>query len=47
MAPGQRAGARLWLKRLAWMVALWVASVAALGLAAFLMRALMRAAGLK
>jgi hypothetical protein len=38
---------RLWLKRLGWLLVLWGASVAALGVAAMLMRMLMRAAGLR
>jgi hypothetical protein len=33
-------------KRLGWMVLIWAASVAALGLAAALMKLLMRAAGM-
>ncbi|WP_395407781.1 DUF2474 domain-containing protein [Pseudoduganella sp. UC29_106] len=33
-------------KRLGWMVLIWAASVAALGVVALLMRLLMRAAGL-
>ncbi|MGO4377638.1 DUF2474 domain-containing protein [Pseudoduganella sp. RAF53_2] len=33
-------------KRLGWMVLIWAASVAALGVVAFLMRLAMRAAGL-
>jgi hypothetical protein len=38
---------RLWLRRIGWMVALWAASVAALGVAAALMRLLMQAIGLR
>ncbi|WLI91595.1 DUF2474 domain-containing protein [Massilia sp. R2A-15] len=38
--------ARLWLRRIGWLVAIWAGSVAALGLAAGLMRLLMRLAGL-
>jgi hypothetical protein len=38
---------RLWLRRIGWMVALWAASVAALGVAAALMRLLMHAIGLR
>ncbi|MGO4154450.1 DUF2474 domain-containing protein [Cupriavidus sp. YAF13] len=37
---------RPWLKRLGWMVLIWVASVAALGVAALLLRLLMRLAGM-
>lgn len=36
----------LWWKRLGWLVVIWSASVTALALAAFLMRLLMRSAGL-
>lgn len=36
----------LWLKRIGWLLAIWSASVAALGVAAWLLRLLMRAAGL-
>ena len=36
----------LWLRRLAWLVAIWAASVAALALVALVMRWLMRAAGM-
>lgn len=35
-----------WWKRLAWFLALWCAGVAALALAAFIIRSVMRAAGL-
>lgn len=38
--------ARKWLERIAWLGALWVAGVAALGLAAWLLRLLMSAVGL-
>jgi len=36
-----------WLVRGAWLLAIWVASVAALALVAALMRLLMRAAGMR
>jgi hypothetical protein len=39
--------APLWLRRVAWLVAIWAASVAALALAAALMRLLMHAAGMR
>lgn len=39
--------ARLWLKRFAWLLAIWSASVAALALAAALMRLLMHGAGMR
>jgi hypothetical protein len=35
-----------WLSRIGWLLAIWAASVAALALAAALMRLLMRAAGM-
>jgi hypothetical protein len=35
-----------WGRRIAWLVGLWVAGVAALGLVALLLRVLMRLAGL-
>jgi len=35
-----------WLQRLAWLVALWFAGVAGLGLVTLMLRAAMRAAGL-
>jgi hypothetical protein len=41
-----RPGLKLWLKRLAWLVAIWIASVAALAIAAYGMRFLMNAIGL-
>jgi hypothetical protein len=37
----------LWLRRLVWMVLLWLAGVAALGLVALLLRLLMHAAGMR
>lgn len=39
--------APLWLRRLAWLVALWLAGVAALALVAWLLRLLMHAAGMR
>ena len=38
---------RLWLGRIAWLVAIWTASVAALAVVAGLMRMLMHAAGMR
>jgi hypothetical protein len=35
-----------WLKRIAWLIAIWSASVAALGVVALLLKALMTAAGM-
>ncbi len=40
-------GARLWLRRVGWLVLLWAASVAALGVVAYALRLLMAAAGLR
>jgi hypothetical protein len=37
----------LWLRRMAWLVALWLGGVAALGVVALLLRVLMHAAGMK
>ncbi|NYT86033.1 DUF2474 family protein [Pollutimonas harenae] len=37
---------RLWAKRLAWMLGIWLASIAALGLAAYLLRLVMNAVGM-
>ncbi|MES2756689.1 MAG: DUF2474 family protein [Pseudomonadota bacterium] len=39
--------ARRWLSRFGWLLAIWAASVAALALAAWLMRLLMRAVGMQ
>jgi len=39
-------GWRVWLKRLAWLAGIWLASVAALGVVAYGLRLLMRAAGM-
>lgn len=39
------ANAKLWLRRIGWLVLIWSASVAALGVAAFGLRLLMSAAG--
>jgi hypothetical protein len=36
----------MWVRRVAWLVAIWSASVLALGIAALAMRGLMRLAGL-
>jgi hypothetical protein len=43
-----RSGAlhRRWLRRVAWLSALWIAGVASISLVTLLLRALMRAAGL-
>ncbi|PNG25726.1 DUF2474 domain-containing protein [Methylocella silvestris] len=38
---------KLWLRRVGWLVLIWSASVAALGVVALLLRALMSAAGLR
>jgi len=42
----QPTGARLWLTRAAWLLAIWGCSVAALGIAAWLMKLVMRVAGM-
>lgn len=39
-------GRRLWLRRVSWLVGIWVLSVAALGLAAMGMKLAMRLMGL-
>ena len=41
-----RAGSRKWLRRLGWLAALWLATVAALYLVALVLRILMGAVGL-
>ncbi|WP_454726052.1 MULTISPECIES: DUF2474 family protein [Cupriavidus] len=40
------AAPRGWLARVGWLLAIWVGSVAALGVAALLLRGLMRLAGM-
>jgi len=37
----------LWMRRLGWMLGLWLLGVAALGAVAWLLRVLMHAAGMK
>jgi hypothetical protein len=37
----------LWMRRLGWMIGLWLLGVAALALVAWLLRVLMHAAGMK
>lgn len=37
----------LWIRRLGWMLGLWLLGVAALGAVAWLLRVLMHAAGMK
>ena len=44
--PAADSGSTRWGRRLAWLVGLWVAGVAVLGLAAWLLKAFMRWAGL-
>lgn len=41
-----RATVRDWLRRLGWLAAIWVASVAVLGLAAWALRLLMQSVGM-
>jgi hypothetical protein len=47
MAAGPSIERLPWLRRLGWLVLIWAASVAALGLVATLLRILMSLAGLK
>jgi hypothetical protein len=44
--PRDRLGKRVWMWRVAWLVGIWAASVAALAVAAWMMRAVMRFAGM-
>lgn len=48
--PGAReasgAPGRIWLRRVAWLLAFWIAGVAALGLLAWGLKSVMRLAGL-
>ena len=39
--------APLWLRRVGWLVALWLAGVAALGVVAWVLRVAMHAAGMR
>jgi hypothetical protein len=41
------AAARLWLRRLGWMAALWTGGVAALAVVAWVLRMLMHVAGMR
>jgi len=41
-----RATVRRWLQRVAWLLAIWVASVAVLGAAAWALRLLMKSVGM-
>ena len=41
-----RSGARVWCKRIGWLVAIWMLSVAALGIVALALKGIMRLAGL-
>lgn len=45
-SQSQRRFSRRWIARLAWLCLLWVAGVAVMGAVAWLLRGLMRAAGL-
>lgn len=40
-------GGHLWLRRIGWLVVLWAAGVAALGIVALALRLVMQAAGLR
>lgn len=46
MAGQPRGSGEPWLKRLAWLVSIWCASVLALGIVAYAIRVLMQAVGL-
>lgn len=46
MANIARRGPRLWIKRIGWLLGIWVCSVAALGAAAYLLRLVMNAVGM-
>ena len=43
---GRTAGAQRWLRRIGWLVVIWAASVACLAVAAWLLKGVMRLAGL-
>jgi uncharacterized membrane protein len=43
----QGAGRRLWARRVGWLLILWVGGVASLAVIAFLMRMIMRMAGMR
>lgn len=43
---GQRVSRSEWLRRVGWLVAIWAASIAALGVVALLFRLAMNAAGM-
>jgi hypothetical protein len=40
-------GARIWIRRLGWMIAIWAMGVAALSIVATILHFLMRAAGMR
>ncbi|NYT57724.1 DUF2474 family protein [Alcaligenaceae bacterium] len=42
----QTAPKRLWIRRLAWLLGIWAASIAVLALAAYLLRLVMNAVGM-
>lgn len=44
--PREPAKERAWWRKLAWLIAIWAASVLALGAVAWLMRVVMRAVGM-
>ena len=46
-AGAGKPGLRGWLARIGWLVAIWVASVGALAVAAWAMKGLMHAAGMR
>jgi hypothetical protein len=42
----RRSGARLWARRIGWLVTIWILSVGALALASLALKAVMRLAGM-
>ena len=46
MASPPRSGQHLWVRRLGWLVLIWMLSVIALGVVAALLRVLMKVVGL-
>lgn len=46
-APAARPGRREWLRRIAWMAALWAGGVATLAAVAYLLRVIMHALGMR
>jgi hypothetical protein len=44
---GEQRPPRLWLRRIGWMVLLWLGGVTSLALVAFVLKIVMRAAGMR